>query len=313
MNERDLADRFNQDVDRLLNESGRADSEPVPTEYRRTLDVARRLAATDFSPESHVRLPLRRRLLSRVDARETPRKERTMRTHPQLKLRRPLFIAISLALVVLLVEIFLTPGGPAVAAYNVSTNVKLIVLGTYSRAQQIEATVTGKPMPDDTWHITLFKGAGVGGNGLPGTNPEVRSVTTLEEAQELVSFRIRLPEYLPEGYALREVKVAPVWTGPGALFFPSNPGAYLFYAGPGADIVISQMPVGPVPSGDPNVAVGVFSGFGTNGPLEEVTFDGHTAAWATNVLTWEAESIGYLVGGPEMTLEQAIQIAESLK
>ena len=167
-------------------------------------------------------------------------------------------------------------------------------------------------MPDDDWAIPLFRGAGVGGNGLPGTNPEVRSVALLEDARELTSFRILVPGYLPEGYALREVKVAPVWTGPGALLFPSNPGTYLFYGGPGAEIVIGQTPEGPMPSGDPNVAVGVFSGFGTNGPLEEVTFGGHPAAWATNVLTWTENSIGYLVGGPEMTLEQALQIAESL-
>jgi hypothetical protein len=222
-------------------------------------------------------------------------------------------LAISIALALLLAVTFLIPGGPAVAAYNISTNAKLIMLGAYSRAQQIEATVTGKPMPDDGWHISLFKGAGVGGNGPPGTNPEVRSVTTLEEAQELISFRIRITDDLPEGYALREAKVAPVWTGPGALLFPSNPGAYLFYGGPGADITIVQTPVGQIPSSDPHVAAGTFFTFGTNGPLEEVTFNEHTAAWATNVLSWEEDSIGFLVGGPEMSLEEAVRIAESLK
>ena len=313
MDERDIAERFSQDVDRLLAEAGRADAESLPGEYRQTIDVACRLAATDFSPESASRLELRRRLLNEMDARENLRKEKPMRTYPQLRFRRPLLIAIGVALALLVAEMVLTPGGLAAAAYNVSANIKLIMLSAYSRAQQIEATVTGKPMPDDGWHISLFKGAGVGGNGLPGTNPEVRSVATLDEAQELISFRIRVPEYLPEGYALREAKVAPVWTGPGALLFPSNPGAFLFYGGLGGDIVIVQTPVGPMPSGDPNVAVGVFSGFGTNGLLGEVTFEGHTAAWATNILNWEKDGIGYLVGGPEMTLEQALQIAESLK
>jgi hypothetical protein len=312
MNEQDVAERFSQDVDRLLAEVGRTDPEPLPTEYRQTLDVAHRLASTDFSPESDSRLALRHRLLSQMDARENLGKEKPMRTYPQLNLRRPLLVAISLALVIFLVEMFLTPGGPAVAAYNVSTNVKLIVLGAYSTAQKVEAFVTGKPMPDDGYDVVLFKGFGVGGNGLPGTNPEVRTVTTLEEAQDLVSFRIRVPEYLPEGYALREVKVAPVWTGPGA-WLPSNPGAYLFYEGPSEVIVIAQRPVGPMPSGDPNVAVGVFSGFMTNGPLEEVTFNGHPAAWAEPVLLWEEHSISYIVGGPEVSLDESIQIAESLK
>jgi len=47
--------------------------------------------------------------------------------------------------------------------------------------------------------------------------------------------------------------------------------------------------------------------------LEEVTFDDHPAAWATNVLSWEEDSIGFLVGGPEMSLEEAMRIAESLR
>jgi hypothetical protein len=313
MNEQDLADRFSREVDGLLEKAGRTDAEPRPTEYRQALDLARRLSRTDFSAESRARQTLRSWLLSRVGVRENLRKEKPMRTYPQLKLRRPLYFAVGIALALLLAITFLIPGGPAAAAYNVSTNAKLIVLGTYSRAQQIEAFVTGKPMPDGTWNIRLFKGVGVGGNGLPGTNPQVRSVTTLEAAQELVSFHLRVPDYLPEGYALREVKVAPVWTGPGASLFPSNPSAYMFYGGPGADIVIGQSPVGRMTSDDPNVAVGTFFTFGTNGPLEAVTFKGRPAAWAEPVLNWEEEGVNYIVGGPDMRLEEVLRIAESLK
>jgi hypothetical protein len=254
-----------------------------------------------------------------MDARENLRKEKPMRTYPQLRLRRPLLVAISLALVVFLVEMFLTPGGPAVAAYNVSTNVKLIVLGAYSTAQKVEAFVAGKPMPDDGWYIELFRDSGngvaYGGNGLPGTNPEVRSVTTLEEAQEIAAFDIRVPEDLPEGYALREIKLAPVWTGPAALLFPSAPSAFLFYGGPEGDIVIVEQPVGPQPSGDPHVAVGVYTGFMTNGTLEEVDFNGRTAAWAdSRLLMWEEDGIGYTVGGSKVrSLDEAMRIAESLR
>src|SRR3990170_285772 len=116
MNERDLAERFNQDVDRLLKVAGRTDAEPLPAEYRQALDVARRLASTDFSPESRSRLALRRRLLSRMDAQENLRKEKPMRTYPQLRLRRPLYFAVSIALALLLAVTFLIPGGPAAAA-----------------------------------------------------------------------------------------------------------------------------------------------------------------------------------------------------
>jgi hypothetical protein len=319
MNERDLAERFNQDVDRLLNAAGRTDAEPLPAEYRQALDVARRLASTDFSPESRSRLALRRRLLSRMDAREHLRKEKPMRTYPQLKLRRPLYLAISIALALLLAVTFLIPGGPAVAAYNISTNVKLIMLGAYSRAQQIEATVTGKPMPDDSWHVELFRdvgfAVGFGGGGPPGTNPEVRSVTTLEEAQEIAAFDIRVLKHLPEGYALREIKLAPVWTGPAALVFPSAPSVFLFYGGLEGDIVVVEQPVGTQSSDASSMAVGTFTSFMTNGTLEEVDFNGRTAAWAdSRLLMWEEDGIGYTVGGSKVrSLEEVIRIAESLK
>ena len=81
MNERDWADRFSSDVDGLLNQAGRTDSEPTPTEYRQALDLARTLATADFSAESQVRQELRRRLLNRIGAREgwQLRKEYAMR------------------------------------------------------------------------------------------------------------------------------------------------------------------------------------------------------------------------------------------
>lgn len=44
MNERDWADCFSRDVDSLLSEAGRTDSEPTPTEYRQALDLAHTLA-----------------------------------------------------------------------------------------------------------------------------------------------------------------------------------------------------------------------------------------------------------------------------
>ena len=101
MNERDWADRFGHDVDSLLSEAGRTDSEPTPTEYRQALDLAHTLATTDFSAESRVRQALRRRLLNRVGEREgwQQRKEYAMRTlfwrrHP----------AVILPIVVLLVS-----------------------------------------------------------------------------------------------------------------------------------------------------------------------------------------------------------------
>ncbi len=313
MNEQEWADHFSRDVDGLLNEAGRADGEPTPTEYRQALNLARTLAATDLSGESQVRATLRRRLLSQFDAREG-RKDTTMKSHPYYGLRRRLLIAIGSALALLLIFASLYPGGPTVFAQGVGIGAKMIVLGAYSKVQQTEAWVTGKPAPDDGWDVTLFRGYGEGGNGPPGTNPTVRSVTDLKEAQKIATFHIRTPGYLPEGYSLREIKLAPIWTGPGALLFPNAPNIYLFYGGPSSDIVVVQKPVGPQPGGPPGTAVGQFVGFVTNGTLEEVDLDGRKAAWADGrLLMWEADGISYLVGGAKLSLDEAIRIAESLK
>ena len=109
MNERDWADRFGRDVDSLLSEAGRTDSEPTPTEYRQALDLARTLATTDFSAESQVRQALRRRLLNQIGAqKEWQRQKYAMRI--LFWRRRP---AVILAVIILLVSTLVLAIPPA--------------------------------------------------------------------------------------------------------------------------------------------------------------------------------------------------------
>ncbi len=315
MNEQDWADRFTEDVDRLLHGTSQMDVESSSAEYRQMLDLARTLAATDFSSESRVRVVFRRRWLDRVDTQEADKEPliRPYLLHPGVQ-RRRLWAAMCSALALLLVLTFFYPGGPTVAAQSIGNGARLIVLGAYSTAQKVEAYVTGQPLPEDSWHVQVFPGYGVGGNGLPGTNPIVRSTADLQEAQKLTTFHIRTPGYLPAGYNLQEIKLAPIWTGAGAWVVAQNPNAFSFYRGPGPDIAIVQQPVGPEVSHDPNVAVGVIVGFLTNGTLEEVKVRGHTATWADDhLLMWEEDGISFVVSGPRLTLDEAIHIAESLR
>jgi hypothetical protein len=317
MDERDWADRFICDVDGLLMEAGRMDSGPLPAEYRQALEMARLLATVDFSVESRERHALRLRLIDRARAWGGEKKESPARAF-RLRRRRGhrLLVVIGGALVLLLAMVFLYPGGPAVAAQSIGNGIKMVVLGAYSTAQQAEAFVTGRPPPDPDggWHISIFPGHGVGGNAPPGTNPAVESVASFEEAQRRTAFSLRAPDYLPPGYVLREIKLAPVLTGPGTLLFSSNPNAFLFYEGPGPGIVIIQQSVGPQPGGNSSVAVGQVVGLVTDGPLVEVDLSGRTAAWADDcLLLWEENGISYEVGGPGLSLDEAVRIAESLK
>jgi hypothetical protein len=315
MNEQDQADRFIHDVNSLLDGARRTDVESSPAEYRQMLDLARALTTTDFSGESRVRAAFRRRWLNRVDTQAAGKEPLTEphRLHPGV-LRRRLWVAVCGALALLLVLTFFYPGGPTVAAQSIGNGAKLIVLGAYSTAQKVEAYVTGQPLPEDSWSVRLFPGYGVGGNGLPGTNPTIRSTSDLQEAQKLTTFHIRTPGYLPAGYNLQEIKLAPIWTGAGAWVVAQNPNVFSFYTGPGPDIVLVQQPVGLQVGHDPNVAVGVLVGFLTNGTLEEVRVRGHAAAWADDhLLMWEEDSISFVVGGPRLALDEAVRIAESFR
>ena len=303
MNERDWADRFSCDVDSLLNEAGRTDSELTPTEYRQTLDLARTLATIDFSTESQLREALRRRLLNQVGVREgwQRRREITMRTF--FRQRHPAVFLAAVVLAALLIVTLAWPGALTTAAQGIYNVIQRIVVGPNTEAVRIEfqgEPGAPGPLPPDMWHVKTEIG-NFGGNLLPGVEPTVRSVTDFEEAQGLAPFQLRAPGYLPGGYTLREIKLV-----------PGN--AFLFYGGIGHDIILAQMQVGPQLSDDPHVAIGVKTGWITDGSLEEVELDGHRAAWMDgHSLTWEADGISYTVGGLDLSLEEAIRIAKSLE
>jgi len=304
MNEQDWADRFSHDVDSLLNEAGQTGAEPTPAEYRQALDLARTLTTTDFSVESRVRKTLRRRLLNPVGVREGWQRRgemTTMRTF--FRQRHPAVVLAAVVLAVLLIVTLAWPGALTATAQGIYNVIQRIVVGPNTEVVQIE--VQGEPsapgpLPPDMWHVKTEIG-NFGGNVLPGVDPTVRSVVDFEEAQEIISFHLRAPDYLPQGYALHEIKLVPGH-------------ALLFYGGAGHDIILAQMQVGPQPSDDPHVAIGVKTGWITDGSLEEVELDGHRAAWMDgHSLTWEADGISYTVGGLDLSLEEAIHIAESLK
>lgn len=63
-----------------------------------------------------------------------------------------------------------------------------------------------------------------------------------------------------------------------------------------------------------NAAPGVFTGFITNGTLEETDLDGLKAVWIDgHALAWAVDDMTYEVGGLDLTLEEAKRIARSLR
>ena len=177
MSEQDWADRFSRDVDNLLSEAGRTDSEPTPTEYHQALDLARTLAATDFSTESRVRQALRRRLLNRVGAREERQRRNAYPVLPFFRGRQ------SIAILTAVLTVFL-----------LSTLVLAIYPPTRALAQETWQTVLRT--------VQLIR-------ALPHLTSEMfASLTTTSiespaEAVPLVDFPVRAPSYLPQHYEFK--------------------------------------------------------------------------------------------------------------
>jgi hypothetical protein len=313
MDEQDWADRFDRDVEDLLNKARRADTEPMPTGYGQALDMARTLTATDWSEESRVQAALRRRLLNQIDAREE-RKDTAMKMYPHYGLRHRLLIGIGSALALLLVMMFLYPGGPTVLAQGISEFVQSVVLGQYTTIHQVnpnQAVPASTRMPppatpiveqrNDLWVIRTAIG-NFAGNVLPGQDATVRHFSTFDEAQAVVLFSLCQPSYLPAGYTLREAMVTPLdWV-------------LLFYGGPSGDIILAQMPGGERPGGDAWHSTFVKTGTLTDNPIEQVTLNGQPAGWVDgHSLMWEDKGISYTLGGLNLSLDEATRIAESLK
>lgn len=184
--------------------------------------------------------------------------------------------------------------------------VKRILIGPNTEAMQVDPQTERRPrsLPPDMWIVRTEIG-NFGGNAPPGVAPTVFSTEDFGEAQARTDFHLQAPTKLPEGYTLREAKLAPIGGTSWAL---------LFYSGPGHDIIVVQMPVGPRPSDVPGTAVFVKSGILTDGTLEEVAFDGRPAAWVDgHALLWESDGISYEVGGLDLDLQQAMAIARSLR
>jgi hypothetical protein len=156
----------------------------------------------------------------------------------------------------------------------------------------------------DGWIIRTAIG-NFGGNLLPGQDATVHRFDTFDQAQTATTFIVHQPAHLPVGYALRETMVAP------------GGSTFLFYDGPEGDIILVQMPVyGRVEEQSDNHVVSTVVGIATltDKPIEEVTLNGQPAGWVEgNGLMWKADGVSYTLGGANLTLDEVIRIAESLK
>lgn len=209
------------------------------------------------------------------------------------------------ALIVLILLAFAFPGVRAASARAIDEFLKWVQVGEHTVVVQVDPDkVTPQALSEDEASWTLITEIGAFGGNLPaGSDTELKRFDNLDDAAKAIDHPLYQPEYLPTDYAFYQSVVA-----------PDRNQVFLFYKGPGRDIIMIQTFV----YTDENSMFGVMTGMMTDCPIEDATVNGQTATWTAcgdegNILTWEADGMSYEVGGVELTLEEAIRVAESIK
>lgn len=298
----DKTDRFTEDVDRLLRETGRIDASRPGAEYRKDLVFAAELAATDFSTESTRQASLRRDLLGGHATRQvSTRNGSTWAAGPW---RYSRLATAATALAVVLIIVVAEPHLRAAVVQPAINYLKQIIVGEHTQAvvaegfDEDEMTVVLAERAraleaGELWSIRTAVST-VGGDVPPGDDPVILTYSSLGLAESAAAFPLAKPEYLPENFSFDKAVITP------------GDGVVLWYAAPGQRITLYQRLVVP---GAGTMAMAM----GAGSSLEEVSIHGHRAAWMNDQkLVWESEGKSFDLEGTRLTLEQALEIARSL-
>lgn len=312
MNENRMVEQFNRDLDVLLNNS-KMRKLVTPSEYAQELELAQILAQADFSSESRIRENVRVLLLGQINAPKMRLNKGGKWQMMSQKLRTTVVYAAFL-LAAFLTLAMISPDTLTSVAQGIYNIIQRIAPGPNTTVLQIEHDHLPETRPaddisvDDHWGIYTDIG-NHGGNLPPGVDATVHTLTNVADAQELVSFQIRSPAYLPEGYALYQVQVSPI------------DSVFLYYQGPAHDIILIETSVGiqPDDDGDPSTVTSVASMTITDGKLTKVIFNDQPGVWLEDVdnggnsLQWELDGMNYTLGGINLTLDEVLQIAVSIE
>ena len=321
MSERNQADRFSHELDEILSGGTTGPTDAKECDKRA---IARMLADADFSGESRIRQALRDRLLHGIDARELNRIRRRHQKETIMKaiqnyVWRPLPAVTAVAVLFVVIALpLLWPGALPAAATGLDRYVRSLVVGEHTTVEQVPMQAQGTQPPSTTnvrmW-LVRTPIAAFGGNVPEGADPTVRYYPSFDLAQESVSStKFKQPEYLPSGYLIDE-----------ALVTPSEALVLRYTSFTAGDIVLVQTPVGTrytsvtkSPQGFTSKSMTNGVSTSTNAPIRAVTLNGKPAAWIEesmerNSLGWEADGMSYMLGGVRLSLDEALEIAQSLR
>lgn len=302
MDENELADRFSRDVDALLDKKNQVYGELVSDEYNQTLDLARNLSMVDFSHTNRIKTVLRNQMQEKL------RKENKMFNAKRQNKTRKL---ASFVLVAMMFILFMETGALNVAAKGLTDLVQRIWIGDFTWTQGTpsgDAPAERKPTRTvtiesrgDLWILHTSIG-NFAGEVLSGHDPGVQQFGSVNAAQAIVHFDIRQPDYLPIGYKLQVVMVTPMdWV-------------FQFYGVGNDGLVIAQASAGDVSKKREGHITAIGVGMLTDKQIEPVVMNNQTAGWVSGYgLIWETDGMSFTVGDPDLSREEIIKIAESLK
>ena len=142
------------------------------------------------------------------------------------------------------------------------------------------------------------------GARLPSARSTVRTIRASVLSPPIAAARTRItplsfrlpPATLPPGYQFDRAVIAPDDT------------VVLWYVAPGKRLTLKQTAVEPGGASTMRMAMGEGS------TLEEVSLDGRPAAWMNgHSLAWEADGRSFDLDGSELSLDEALEIARSIR
>jgi hypothetical protein len=307
------ADRFSAEVDRMLEQQGRAEDNGPPSEYGEMLALAERLANLDFSHQSTLKPALRRRLLDRIENRSSvsTRSVAGWRRLFAPRPRRAWAAAAALALLVLLMTC--TPAGKAVAQaveqfvqelrWSHTTLQQFPLGATPDATIGSQATFEEELAAGRAWEFS-FEGRSFAGC----CSPEVRNqVVSLEQAKDEAGFGLHLPTVLPAGFVLEEIRLLDV---PPYMVF-------VIYGGSNGRLGLEQSLVGITSEQHPDPSTTIVENRSvsvvTDGTIDKVMVGETPAALIDGEsLVWESDRVSYRLIGPGLGEQTLIRVAESL-
>lgn len=324
VDERDAAERFDQEIVRLI--PGTPDPAEEPSvDFRERVHVARSLATLDLPNESRVRESLRDQLtqaLARRNASGATQVRRRLWVIRRPVLATSLGIAVAMALLAMVAPRSLAAfaGRMLDSLLRVGDHTAIVRFAPQT-AEEIAAIVREfqhTVANGQSWFVSTDYG-GFGGAVPQGEGPSVRRVASFPELTLLTTLRHPRPTLQHRGGLVQfdHALVAP--GGPVLLFYGSGRNELflaLFPVTEGRTVSFSRSVATTTPDG------GLVSRGSPPLRAEELSLDGRRAVWDPentglnsdlSALRWEADGTSYSLMGRSLTREEAISLFLSMQ